>query len=233
MFKDFQYKTTCKNGHENKASQNKICSHCGGEIVSFEEVPIEDISVTIDRDRKKYESRGFTFVKFYPTGDGEMYYPGWKDTVRLLAEVKKDEDQIRERGDFTTISLICDGGCTNYWTTRGVNLYSYSKDNVKRITNPKKIDVEILKVIERNTPRGFEFKEYLPNIEYTITHQNGNSYIGKYNFHSSIVDALRKELKGYFFTSKWLATYEREDISTTLKDFGYAIYRAKKHKPLI
>ncbi len=233
---DFEYLNTFPDGHKERSAQKKFSSMGGCQKpVSSVKVPIEHIEITLRNDKETYKARGFEFVEFFPTDDGEMYYPGWESSVKLLTKLKNRAKEIEDQGDFTDISLIGNGGCTNYWTTRGLALYLFSSKNVPRIKDPKKIDIKIVRVIEKTTPPGFNFKEYLPNIPYSLILANGDETKRNLNFHQGEVKKLKTELPGYYVVSRNL--YIRENLKEKnyvhYEDVGYAVYTAKKPKPLI
>jgi len=237
---DFEYLNTFEDGHTERSAQTKYSSMGGNQTpISSVKIPIEHIDITLQKDREEHEGRGFNFVEFFPTDDGEMYYPGWNTSETLMARVEAKAKEVRSEGSTTITSLIGNGGCTNYWTTRGIALYSYPFKNIPRITNPKKIDIKIVRLIEKATPHGFKFKEYLPNIPYEKTNVKGVVVERDLNFHIGIVKKLKSEMPGYYVCSKIIycnksipkaKTYEQNFV---YKDFGYAIYTAKKPKPLI
>jgi hypothetical protein len=233
---DFEYLNTFEDGHTERSAQCKYSSIGGFKTpVSSVKVPIEHIDVTLRKDREEYERRGFNFVEFFPTDDGEMYYPGWATSKSLMERVEAKAKEVRLNGSTTITSLIGNGGCTNYWTTRGIALYAYPFENIPRIKNPKKIDVDIVHMIEKATPHGFKFKEYLPNIPDKITDVNGNLLDHHLNFYIGIVEKLKREMPGYYVVAKNIYFYKsyRKENYSKYREFGYAIYTAKKPKPLI
>jgi hypothetical protein len=233
MNKDFEYLNTFPDGHTERSAQNKFSSIGGNQTpISSVKVPIEDIEITIRKDREEHEARGFKFEKFFQTEEGEMYYPGMKSSVKLVKQLEAHAEIIRSQGNFTISTLIGNGGCTNYWTTRGLALYSYPLKNAPRIKNPKKIDVNIVKLIERTTPHGFKFKEYLPNIPYKQLTVRGDEVDRSLNFHDGEVQKLKKEMPGYYVVSKILYIRDPQGVCG-YTDVGYAIYSAKKPNPLI
>jgi hypothetical protein len=233
---DFEYLNTFEDGHTERSAQNQYSSTGGFKSpVSSVKVPIEHIDITLQKDRDEYEGRGFNFVEFFPTDDGEMYYPGWATSNTLSARVEAKAKEVRSAGSTTVTSLIGNGGCTNYWTTRGIALYAYPFENIPRITNPKKIDITTVRQIEKATPHGFKFKEYLPNIPYNITSVKGDILVRNHNFYLGVVKKIRTEMPGYYIHSKnlYIRKSNLETGYVQYEDVGYAIYIAKKPKPLI
>jgi hypothetical protein len=222
MNRDFEYLLTFKDGRTERSSQNKISSRNGCEKpVSVTKVPIEDIDVTLARDKAENERIGFVFRGFYPVGEDEMYYPGWPESVKLVKKIDKDKKNLR---GFTKVSLIGNGGCENYWTTRGLALYEFPRENIRQIINPREIDLETLRLIDKETPAGFKFLMYLPCVKYTLHGAKGD-YERSLEFGGQLTPELRKNNPGTYIKKKL--------IYTDWPPHGEAFYIAKKQNNLV